>query len=192
MHNVQLAKLRIAIQENDSMQCEDILQLLMMAIGNKNAKALALKALRNYLPIFEATHPQVSWPRTFLDLLKDQGFLETSKLLPKFLNSFPDSNSNGFLSLLQLMDEATQPHTAQNMHIDLFSDIVVGSINLRRREYWAGKFPEDAGIAERSAWGDKHISAIQSKYLNESDVQAYTKIIWAEILAEVNQIVDLD
>ncbi len=152
MHNVQLSKLRNAIQETDWIECEDILQLLMTEIGNKNAKALALKALRSYLPIFEAAHPQVSWPRTFLDLLEDQGFLETSNLLPGFLNSFPDSHSNGFLSVLTLLDEATHPDTTQALRTDLLSHVVVGSVNLRRREYWAGKFPEDAEIAESQHW----------------------------------------
>lgn len=180
-----LTTLREAAQRRDWNGCHDATEALLARLPVPTMLRLAHAEVKRRLPLFERHHPNMHWPRVWLDALASGAPFTFDESTPEVLEEAPGPGGNNFAeSVRQLALAAAATGEPQITHVrEAISGAIMAEMaetgGSAHRELWDLWF-QDGLTGEASLYPDAMV-----KVMNDPKVVAVDLAAWNRLADEL-------
>ena len=136
----ELKHLHNAIALRDINKILAILEKLLPYIDTGNAMAMAVSLVQDYLPIFEANHPESKWPRHYLEIFIDTSPTYESDIfksdIPELLEIFSSPGTGNFINAIEELWIAARHIRTSDPVIPLVVDALANVVTADKATFW--------------------------------------------------------
>ena len=106
------AKLRDAAQRREWNECWETVEIALARLSISQILALAHRQVQRRLSLFERHHPDIHWPREWLDALGSGTSTVLDEAAPEVLQDAPGPGGNNFATAVQALARASKAATS--------------------------------------------------------------------------------
>jgi hypothetical protein len=188
-----LEELRTAAREQ-TQDVEPLMKILIKSLESCDALTVALKQVSSFLPTFENNHPDITWPRQWLEAASKFKPIEYEKYSFGFFDDeVSDISSKAFVSALGILNSGFRAYyenredTAKKLAASAIAHIISAEI----LHYWIVNFPKSWEVHEQTYQegivDEKGFEPVR-EYKASPQRQAYERELWLALADEVEAI----
>ncbi|MFL5350563.1 MAG: hypothetical protein ACJ8AT_37810 [Hyalangium sp.] len=180
--NEELRVLRLAADRGDWNGCRTASEKLLLRITCRHAVGLIREQVARRLPAFERHHPNVHWPREFIEST-DAEPAHIARTWPETEDEFRGPGGNNFTSAVEALWKASRLTNDERQCTLGLVDALAGAIMAESTEHWGSRHPKEWALwyqLSRAGEDDPRIIDIQLTMRRDSEVKSIERTAWLE------------
>lgn len=188
-----LEALRIAAREQTNDK-ERFMKTLIKSLKSLDALTVALKQVSSFLPTFENNHPDITWPREWLEAASKFKPIEYEKYSFGFFDDeVSDVSSKAFIDALGILNSGFRAYydNREDASKDLAASAIANIISAEILHYWIVNFPKSWEVREQTYQegivDEKGFEPVR-EYRDSPQRQTHERELWLILANEVEAI----
>lgn len=185
--------MRIAAREQTHDK-EPLMKTLIKSLKSRDTLTVALKQVSSFLPTFENNHPNIAWPRQWLEAASKFKPIEYEKYsFGFFADEVSDISSKAFISALGLLNSGFRAYyeNREDTAKKLAANAIAHIISAKILQYWIVNFPESWEVHEQTYQegivDEKGFEPVR-EYRASPQRQAHEQELWLALADQVEAI----
>ena len=193
----ELSEFKEAASNRHWNECIKLTEKLLEQLDGRKCVLLAIKHVQEFLPIFEAHHPDTKWPRKrleeILDTVQERNSTGSANfVLPEIDSEFETPGSNGFVTELEELWELVQSPGSRRNCPEKASKIIAGIIMVKMTRSWGMRNPHLWLRWYRSAIkGDaSEYGLLAEAFMDDAEVAKLEIAEWHNVANQIQALLD--